>query len=425
MTQRKTKKKTLASVRCRLNFEDERTFIEKYAPNISKTGIFAKTKKPKAVGEELKFEFLIADGTPVIRGKGEVTWNRRSESSTGAPPGMGIKFVSLDEKGKEMVGKVMSFKKTSGSDFNKPSSYSIAPQMADGQILGAAGGAPLGIALNRSGNGGSPVGKTLSVDEADALLDELSSGASITLKNRARRKGQAAKAIVQQRQSAEDREIVEPRVKEQRAAEEHASDEERASEETADDDREQDGPEEAESISEAPPENLVASSSVTPDAMTGSDILDMLEVDADDVEVEPDETSDDVVEIEPDEIIDDLVEIESNEINGDVVEIEPIENGDEVEVDYELDAASEIPPPPTDGARDSSPEEELEMTQEELEGILEDVYSGGGPEPEPPTNVIQDNELDALLNALEEEDDMDEEEEIEELEELEVLEIEE
>jgi uncharacterized protein (TIGR02266 family) len=98
-----------AAIRARLKFPSQKAFIEGYAPNISKTGIFIKTPKPKAVGVRIKFEFQIADGTPVLRGIGEVSWNR-AEASKGKPPGMGIKFLKLDAKSRQIVEKIQAFK---------------------------------------------------------------------------------------------------------------------------------------------------------------------------------------------------------------------------------------------------------------------------------------------------------------------------
>jgi uncharacterized protein (TIGR02266 family) len=98
-----------AAIRARLKFPSQQAFIEGYAPNISKTGIFIKTPKPKAVGMRIKFEFQIADGTPVLRGIGEVSWNR-AEASAGKPLGMGIKFLKLDAKSRQIVETIQQLK---------------------------------------------------------------------------------------------------------------------------------------------------------------------------------------------------------------------------------------------------------------------------------------------------------------------------
>ncbi|MCP4199535.1 MAG: TIGR02266 family protein [Proteobacteria bacterium] len=109
MNSKDSSKGKAAAIRARLKFPSQQAFIKGYAPNISKTGIFIKTPKPKAVGVRIKFEFQIADGTPVLRGIGEVSWNR-AEASEGNPPGMGIKFLKLDAKSRQIVEKILEFK---------------------------------------------------------------------------------------------------------------------------------------------------------------------------------------------------------------------------------------------------------------------------------------------------------------------------
>ena len=96
MNSNKSQAGKIASIRAKLKFNSERDFIERYAPNISKTGIFIKTSKPRPIGTRVMFEFQIADGTTVLRGLGEVSWH--SEKKAGTPPGMGIKFLKINRK---------------------------------------------------------------------------------------------------------------------------------------------------------------------------------------------------------------------------------------------------------------------------------------------------------------------------------------
>lgn len=109
VSQSEGKQNKPVSVRCRLNYPDEETFIRKYASNVSKTGIFAKTRNPRSVGEQIHFEFSLADGTELLRGVGRVAWTRL-ESPGGPAPGMGIKFSKLDRKGKSLLDRVLAYK---------------------------------------------------------------------------------------------------------------------------------------------------------------------------------------------------------------------------------------------------------------------------------------------------------------------------
>ena len=72
-------------MRIKLKYPDVETFIQKYAVNISRGGIFIATKQPKPVGTFVKFEFLLSDATTtsIIRGEGQVQWTK--EYDAGAP----------------------------------------------------------------------------------------------------------------------------------------------------------------------------------------------------------------------------------------------------------------------------------------------------------------------------------------------------
>jgi len=56
-------------------------FIERYSVDVSRGGIFIRTKEPQSIGTQIKFEFQLQDGSPLIveegvdegeRGKGKV-----------------------------------------------------------------------------------------------------------------------------------------------------------------------------------------------------------------------------------------------------------------------------------------------------------------------------------------------------------------
>src|SRR5262245_51447349 len=68
-------------------------FIERYSVDVSRGGIFIRTKKPLDVGTPLKFEFQLQDGTTIMNGDGTVAWARGEEvARPSAAPGMGVRF---------------------------------------------------------------------------------------------------------------------------------------------------------------------------------------------------------------------------------------------------------------------------------------------------------------------------------------------
>ena len=54
-------------------------FIERYSVDVSRGGIFIRTKEPLAVGTQLKFEFQLQDACSLIAGEGTVVWIREHD----------------------------------------------------------------------------------------------------------------------------------------------------------------------------------------------------------------------------------------------------------------------------------------------------------------------------------------------------------
>ena len=71
-------------------------FIERYSVDVSRGGIFIRTKEPLPVGTQLKFEFQLQDASSLIAGEGTVVWIREHDPNrTGVAPGMGVRFDKL------------------------------------------------------------------------------------------------------------------------------------------------------------------------------------------------------------------------------------------------------------------------------------------------------------------------------------------
>ncbi|MBN2341961.1 MAG: TIGR02266 family protein [Deltaproteobacteria bacterium] len=127
-------KEKAAAIRAKLKYPSIEAFVQRYAQNVSKYGVFFKTSKPKPVGTTVKFELKIADDTTVLRGMGDVSWIRETEHGS-APAGMGIKFKKLDANSRDTVKKILVYKKSSVMG---PSRYSEVPPPSDESALLAA-----------------------------------------------------------------------------------------------------------------------------------------------------------------------------------------------------------------------------------------------------------------------------------------------
>jgi uncharacterized protein (TIGR02266 family) len=86
-------------------FESFDAFINEYVTNISRTGVFIKSKQPLPVGTRVNLRFtVIMDDIETIEGTGEVV---RVEQE---PAGMGVVFRELTSYSKNLIDKLLTVK---------------------------------------------------------------------------------------------------------------------------------------------------------------------------------------------------------------------------------------------------------------------------------------------------------------------------
>ena len=71
--------------------------------NLSEGGLFLESDVLKPIGTLLDFEFRVQDGGLPIIGKGIVRWLEEDPTHR---KGMGIKFVELNDEGREVISKL-------------------------------------------------------------------------------------------------------------------------------------------------------------------------------------------------------------------------------------------------------------------------------------------------------------------------------
>jgi len=102
---------TTAAVRVRLRYSDLDTFIEKFAPNVTRGGIFLASKAPRAVGEVFHFEVQLATGTVALAGEGKVIWVKPFDAAEPQKPhGMGVQFVQVDAGSRATLDRILQVK---------------------------------------------------------------------------------------------------------------------------------------------------------------------------------------------------------------------------------------------------------------------------------------------------------------------------
>src|SRR2546429_27646 len=110
------KKKGPAVLRIKLKHKDLGSFVEKFAQNISHGGLFLSSKQPKPVGTEVRFELLLANGDPAIKGEGRVAWIKDFDpDEPQAAHGMGIKFTKLIGKSRDVLKRCLAWKAKHGA----------------------------------------------------------------------------------------------------------------------------------------------------------------------------------------------------------------------------------------------------------------------------------------------------------------------
>jgi molecular chaperone DnaK len=98
----------LPLVRVRLKYPDVETFTERFAPNVTRGGIFLASRDPRPVGTVVRFEVSLVSGAPVLVGKGRVTWTKAHDPAEPTKPyGMGVQFIELDRASRAVLDKLL------------------------------------------------------------------------------------------------------------------------------------------------------------------------------------------------------------------------------------------------------------------------------------------------------------------------------
>lgn len=120
-------KRTPVTLKVKFKSETLDQFIERYAVDVSQGGIFIRTKEPQPVGTQMKFEFQLRDGAPLIGGEGTVVWIREPDPSRPAvAPGMGVRFDRLADGSMVVLERILNQKSRIGGGGSRPSAKTPA-----------------------------------------------------------------------------------------------------------------------------------------------------------------------------------------------------------------------------------------------------------------------------------------------------------
>lgn len=100
-----------APIRIRLRYAAFDTFIEKFAPNVTRGGVFLASRTPPPVGTTFAFEIQLAGGEVALAGDGKVVWVKPYDPA--APQkahGMGVQFLRLDAPSRDTLNQMLARK---------------------------------------------------------------------------------------------------------------------------------------------------------------------------------------------------------------------------------------------------------------------------------------------------------------------------
>jgi type IV pilus assembly protein PilZ len=88
-----------------VDYASEDNYLFAYITDISETGIFVRTTTPEPPGTNLNLRFRLDDKSPQIEVEGKVIWVNpyRPGSADNLHPGMGIRFIELDDELKDRL----------------------------------------------------------------------------------------------------------------------------------------------------------------------------------------------------------------------------------------------------------------------------------------------------------------------------------
>jgi len=99
------------TIRIRLRYSDIDTFVEKFAPNVTRGGVFLASRNIRPVGELIGFEIQLVTGAVALAGQGRVTWVKEfNPAEPNRPYGMGVQFVNVAPACRQTLARVLRSK---------------------------------------------------------------------------------------------------------------------------------------------------------------------------------------------------------------------------------------------------------------------------------------------------------------------------
>ncbi len=90
-----------------VRFERFDQFVEEVSKDLSRTGMFIRADSPRPPGSKFEFVLQLGEDFNLVQGRAEVVWNRTVGEGPDRPPGMGIRFLSLDRSSENVLRRLI------------------------------------------------------------------------------------------------------------------------------------------------------------------------------------------------------------------------------------------------------------------------------------------------------------------------------
>lgn len=82
-------------------------YLVENSANISESGIFIKSEKPKPPGSVFMFATWLGEEFRLVHGVGEVVWVRKKPEGPERPAGMGVRYLKTDHSSRDLIGRLI------------------------------------------------------------------------------------------------------------------------------------------------------------------------------------------------------------------------------------------------------------------------------------------------------------------------------
>jgi hypothetical protein len=127
------------AIRITRPYASEDEFLANELDTISRAGVVLVGAQQRPEGVVLRFEIVLSNGTPLIRGEGRVTGYK--PNAHGGEPGLALRFTRLDSKSNALIGRATTLRDQRRASVAPPRA-SVAPAAAPPAAPSSAPAAP-------------------------------------------------------------------------------------------------------------------------------------------------------------------------------------------------------------------------------------------------------------------------------------------